>query len=83
MTAKTQAKAAKALAEWTALKAKNKARMSKNRVKTSNWMEELESQADLVALSDFEDLTLRLSVERGYDDGAVALSRVLEAADVR
>ena len=80
VSAKTQAKASKALAAWEALKAKNKAR-SKNKVKAS-WIDELDAAADLVRLSAFEDLIVRLSVEKDTD-GQVALALVLSAAAVR
>lgn len=83
VSAKTQAKAAKALAEWEALKGKNKARTAKNKIKASHWTEELDEAADLVSLSAFDDLALRLSVERGYDEGSVALSQVLRVAATR
>lgn len=76
VSAKTQAKAAKALAAWEALKAKNKAR-SKNKVKASAWIDDLDQAADLVKLSALESLTIRMSVEH---HGPVALSRVLRAA---
>ncbi|MFA7264772.1 MAG: PE domain-containing protein [Candidatus Nanopelagicales bacterium] len=80
---KTQAKAAKALAEWEALKAKNKARGAKDKVKASNWVEDLEAEADLVRLSVADDLVLRLAVERNVDTGALALSKVLLSASNR
>lgn len=81
VSAKTAAKASKALAEWEALKAKNKARQA-SKVKAS-WVEELDEAAELVELTVFDDLMLRLSVEKAADDGAVALSAVLRAANVR
>ena len=73
VSAKTRAKAAKALAAWEALKAKNKARTVK-----ASWVSDLDAAADLVRLSALEDRALRLSVEAGFDTGAVALSRVLD-----
>lgn len=79
VSAATQAKAAKALAEWEALKGKNKARV-KGKKAALSWVDELEEASDLVVLTALEDLTLRLSVERSYDEGALALSRVLDAA---
>jgi hypothetical protein len=78
VSAATQAKAAKALAEWEKLKGKNKARMA-SKVKAS-WVDDLDAASDLVVLSALEDLQIRLSVERGYDEGSIALSRVLDAA---
>lgn len=82
VSAKTQAKAARALAEWEQLKSKNKARV-KGKTALTNWSE-LQVAADQVALSALEDRALQLSVEAGYEDvGAVALSRVLEAAAYR
>lgn len=84
VSAKTQAKAAKALAQWESLKAKNKARVKgKSKAALTNWSE-LQVAADRVALSALEDRALMLSVEAGYEDaGAVALSRVLDAASSR
>lgn len=79
VTAKTQAKAVKALAQWEALKARNKARKT---VKAS-WVDLLDADSDTVVLSAHEDLAIRLSVESGYDTGAMALSRVVEAARLR
>jgi hypothetical protein len=80
VSAKTRAKAAAALAQWEALKSKNKARKT---VKASHWTEELDAAADLVTLSAMDDLVIRLAVERGYDNGAVALSAVLDVASIR
>lgn len=74
VSAKTRAKAAKALAEWEALKAK-----AHSKVKAS-WVDELDAAADLVELSASEDLFLRLTVESTYDAGSSALARVLSAA---
>lgn len=74
VTAKTQAKAAAALAKWEALKAK-----ADKKVRATHY-DVLQRQADLVVLSAMEDLTLRLSVEQAEDEGAVALSRVLDVA---
>lgn len=79
VTPKTQAKAAKALAEWEALKAKNKARV-KGKKAALSWVGELDDAANRVSLSALEDLVLRLSVERFDADGAVALTRVMRAA---
>lgn len=83
VSAKTQAKAAKALGEWESLKSKNKARVKGKSKAALSWADELDAAADLVALSAFEDLTLRLSVERDYAQGVVALSQVLDAASSR
>ncbi len=81
VSAKTSAKAAKALAEWEALKAKNKVRKGKNTGKAAlSWVYDLEEASDLVKLTAFEDLTIRVITESSADDGAVALSRVLAAA---
>lgn len=73
VSAKTQAKAAKALEEWEALK--SKAGSSKKAA-----LSDIQRAADLVSLSAFEDLSLRLSVEVGYTVGPIALSRVLDHA---
>jgi hypothetical protein len=79
VSAKTQAKASKALAQWTALKAKNKTR----KVATTNWAD-LDSAADQVALTAVEARAIVLQAEALYSDaGSVALSRVLDAAASR
>lgn len=80
VTAATQAKAAKALAEWEALKAKNKARVSSKKVRASSWIDDLDAASDFVVLSAWEDLQIRLSVERSDNEGVIALSRVLDAS---
>jgi hypothetical protein len=78
---KTQAKAAKALAAWESLKAKNKARKGKT-VKAS-WTDELQVAADLVQLSTLDALLIRVEHEQLGDAGAVALSSVLKSAATR
>lgn len=78
VSAQTQAKAAKALAEWTALKGKNKARTAKNKLKAS-WVDELDEAADLVRLSALDSLLIRVLAERFCQTGAVALARVLHS----
>jgi hypothetical protein len=79
VSAKTQAKAAKALAEWEALKAKNKSRSAGKKVKAS-WVEDLDEAADLVSLAASEVLIYRLSAERDDSAGTIALARVLGAS---
>lgn len=75
VSAKTQAKAAKALAAWNALKAKAKGKKAKSAALSA-----LQREADAVALTAVEDRALRLSVEAGPEDvGAVALSRILRS----
>lgn len=76
VSAKTKAKAAAALAQWTALKAKNKARKG-SKAALTNWSD-LQREADMVVLSAIDDAALRLSLEQGPDHGLVALSRVLD-----
>lgn len=72
VSAKTSAKAAKALAEWEALKSKAKGKKAA--------LSALQREADLVSLSALEDRALVLAVEAGHSDaGAVALSRVQAA----
>ena len=76
VSAATQAKAAKALAAWQALKAKAKGK----KAALTMW-DELQREADLVSLSAVEDRALRLSLESlAEDPGAVALSRILRSA---
>jgi hypothetical protein len=77
VSAKTSAKAAKALAQWESLKAKNKARKGA-KVAASHW-DDLQRAADVVELSAIEDRALQLSVEGSEGAGMVALSRVLRA----
>lgn len=79
VSAKTQAKAAKALAAWEALKAKAKGKKA-SKAALTHW-DDLQRAADVVSLSAVEDRALRLSVEAGFEDvGMVALSRILRSA---
>lgn len=83
VSAKTQAKASKALAEWTALKAKNKSRSKGSDSVKATWVDLLDADSETVILTAIEDRYIRLALEDGYDPGAVALSRVVRAASQR
>ena len=79
VSAKTQAKAAKALAAWESLKAKNKARST---VKATDWSA-LDEAANRVSLTAVETRAIELAVESYSGAGLVALARVLDAAAPR
>ena len=71
VSAQVQVKAAKALAEWEALKAKAKGKKS---VKASVY-DEMDAEADKVRLTPFEDLLIQCSVGRDSVAAEVALSK--------